>query len=274
MFASPAGRLDSGVAPNSFFAINELANAMWTITYPGESSRDSLFARAGLSRAQGHGGPAAVFLVGRSSGTVTLSEPNEVYAVVGHSLANVALDEELSNQLDAYVLANMEARTTGLSDRLGLSAPTKRDLGLFSALGFGRVTLGREYFDRYTSERLLRLTVERLLDRHLNLHFQGDGKTDEQVLLEAADRAWNSFVNASGINEEGDGHNDIVNALDPLPRLEPELTAFENQLVAQLGAAAGGKKVAATKATVKKAVSKRHLPRKPQRRHLPRKLLR
>lgn len=248
VFASPAGRLDSGVAPNSFFAINELANAMWTITYPGESSRDSLFARAGLSRAQGHGGPAAVFLVGRSSGTVTLSEPNEVYAVVGHSLANVALDEELSNQLDAYVLANMEARTTGLSDRLGLSAPTKRDLGLFSALGFGRVTLGREYFDRYTSERLLRLTVERLLDRHLNLHFQGDGKTDEQVLLEAADRAWNSFVNASGINEEGDGHNDIVNALDPLPRLEPELTAFENQLVAQLGAAAGGKKVAATTA--------------------------
>ncbi len=244
VFASPSGRMDSGIAPNSFFAINELSNAMWTIAYPGESSRDSLFARAGLSRASGFGGPAAVFLVGRSSGTVTLSEPNEVYAVVGHSLANVALDEELSNQLDAYVLANMKARTTGLPDRLGLSASTKRDLALFSALGFGRVSLGRDYFDRYASERLLRLSVERLLDRHLQLHQQGDGMTDEQVLLKAADNVWTSFVNASGINEEGDDHNDIVNALDPLQRLESELASFENQLTARLGAAAGGKKIA------------------------------
>lgn len=248
VFASELGRTDSGVAPNSFCAINELVNAMWTTAHLGDSSRDTLFARAGLSRPSGFGGPASVFLVGRSSGTVTLSEANEVYAVVGHSLANVALNEELSNGLEAYVLANMHSRTTGLADHLGLSAPTKRDLALFSALGFGRVALGRDYFDRYASERLLRLAVERLLDHHLMLHYPGDGKTDEQVLLEAADRAWNSFVNASGINEEGDDHNDIIDSLDPSPGLESELASFAARLAAELSNAAGSKKIATTTA--------------------------
>ncbi len=248
VFETEAGRTDSGVSPNSFCAINELANAMWTTVHPGESSRETMFARAGLSRATGFGGPASVFFVGRSSGTVTLSDPDEVYAVVGHSLAEVALNEPLSNDLEAYVRANMQARTTGLPDNLRLSASTKRDLGLFTALGFGRVALGRDYFDRYASQRLLRLAAERLLDRHLLLHYTGDGKTDEQVLLEAADRVWNSFVNASGINEEGDDHNDVVDALDPLPGLESELASFAARLAVELGNAAGTKKVATTAA--------------------------
>lgn len=243
VFTSEQGRTEPGVAPNTFGAINELSNAMWASGVRGESSRDTLFRGAGISRALGLSGPGTVFLVGRSSGTITLSEPEEVYAVVGNSLANVALSEQLTNDLGAYVRNNMQARTVGLADNLRLSAPASRDLGQFSALGFGRVALGRDYFERYASQRLTRLAVERLLDRHLLLHYPGDGKTDEQVLKEAADRVWNSFVNGSSINEEGDDHNDIIDALDPLAKIESALMTFQSTVAQELMKQAGSKKL-------------------------------
>ncbi len=263
VFLSEKGDYEPGVAPNSLMALFELANSMWTITKPGEASRDTLFSHAGLTRAASttkFGGPALTFLVGRSNGTVSLSEPNEVYSVVGHSLAEIALSEELSNDLAAYVDANMLARTTGVPDNLRLSPTSKRDLGLFTALGFGRVSLGRDYFDRYASERLLRLAVERLLDRHLERHTQGDGKTDEQVLLEAADRVWNSFVNSSGINEEGDDHNDIIDALNPLQDLDSDLASFASKLVIDLDSSAENKGIDTTSARA--AASQRVLEHK------------
>lgn len=229
VFAHSDGTYDKGIAPNTFMAISELANAMWTTHQPGSSSRDTLFARAGLSRATGFGGPGSVFLVGRSSARVTLTEPDEVYSVVGHALANVAQSDELSNSLNAYVKTNLGARATGAADHLALSPLAARDLGLFGALGFGRMSLGRDYFDRYSSERLFRMAALRLMDQHLSLHYPGDGKTDEQVLKEAADRAWPSFLNATGINEAGDNNN-IIDALDPLADMEAELSTFTKRV--------------------------------------------
>ncbi|HZK06094.1 MAG TPA: tubulin-like doman-containing protein [Actinomycetaceae bacterium] len=233
VFRHGDGSYDAGVAPNTFVAMTELANAMWTTTsHHPTIGRDVLFQRTEVSRPDpaSKGGPAAVYLVGRSGSGVTLDGPDEVYAVVARSFAGVATDPGLSNSLRAYGLANATARATGKPDLLGLSADGSRDLGNFGALGFGRVTLGREFFERYAAERLLRKSALRLLDHHLTRHFPGDGRTDDQVLAEAVEEAWPGFLAATGLGEAGDQNNDVKMALTPRPALAPALANIEADL--------------------------------------------
>lgn len=238
VFVQPDGSMEPGIAPNTFLAICELANAMWTVNSQHPTvGRDLLFDRAGVGRPNpaDRGGPRSVYLVGRSGEGVTLSDADEVYAVVARSFAEVSLDPHLSNSLRAYGAANASARATGSPDFLGLSTrqpgdPSTRqssDLGTFGALGFGRVSLGRDFFERYATQRLMRMTVVRLLDKHLELHRKGDGKTDEQVLTMAVQRAWPAYLAATGLSEVGPEHDDVKDALDPKPALSGQLDAIQ-----------------------------------------------
>ena len=239
VFKYPDGSLDPGVAPNTFLAMCELANAMWTVTQQHPTvGRDRLFERAGVSKPDPakSGGPGTVYLVGKSSEGVTLASADEVYAVVARSFAEVALDPSLSNQLRAYGSANAQARAEGNPDFLKLSS-NPVDLGTFGALGFGRVSLGREFFDRYTAQRFMRMAALRLLDQHLTLHTKGDGKTDEMVLQEAVERAFPKFLAAAGLSEVGEA-NDVVDALNPLAALEAKLSSVERLAIDRIVAVA------------------------------------
>lgn len=241
VFQRGDGSMDPGVAPNTYLALCELANAMWTVTSQHPTvGRDRLFERAGVERpspAQ-RGGPRSVYLVGRSGESVSLADADEVYAVVGRSFAEVAIDPSLSNALDAYGAANAAARATGTPDLLNLSTRQSTDLGSFGALGFGRVTLGREFFERYAAERLMRMVSLRLLDQHLTRHYTGDGKTDDQVLAEAVREAWPGFLAATGLSEVGPQNNDILQALSPLTALGGELGTFEAKVASECRAGA------------------------------------
>jgi len=241
VFSLPDGSMSPGIAPNTFMAVCELANAMWTVTSQHPTiGRDRLFDRAGVKRPSpaDRGGPAGVYLVGRSSAGVTLQDADEVYAVVARSFAELALSRSLSDSLRAYGSANAAARATGTPDHLGLNTQPSSDLGTFGALGFGRVTLGREFFERYAAQRLLRLLALRLLDQHLTRHFKGDGKTDEQVLVEAVADAWPGFLAATGLSEAGTDHDDVTEALDPGKKLAGRLSTIQTQVATAIVAKA------------------------------------
>lgn len=236
VFEANDGTLEPGIAPNTYMAVCELANAMWTIT--GEHptpGRDALFERAGakLPNPSQVGGPRAVYLVGRSSAGVSLGDADEVYSVVGRTYAEVALDPHLSNQLQAYGIANRDARAAGMPDQLGLATTQSTDLGNFGSLGFARVGLGRDFFERYASERILRLACLRLLDQHLTRHYKGDGKTDDQVLSETVESAWPGFLAASGLSELGQD-DDVKDAVNPIDELRGELQQLAGQIRANI----------------------------------------
>lgn len=234
-------RFEPGVAPNTYAAVCELANAMWTVKNQGASSRDALFHRAGLTRAGGFGGPAAVFLVGKSSSGLTLESADAVYSVVGHSLAAVALGADLANDLSAYVKTNLNARATGMNDLLGLSPTRSRDLGLFNALGFGRLALGRDHLARYSTDRLLRRAVTRLLERHLAARRPGDGKTPDDLLNEAVEEALDGFIDDIGLDETGPGNDDVLNAISPMEAMEKDFDTFRQTVASEIGKLDDGK---------------------------------
>lgn len=250
VFQANDGTLSPGIAPNTYMALCELSNAMWTITgqhpTPG---RDALFDRAGAKPPNPAqvGGPRAVYLVGRSSAEVSLGDADEVYSVVGRTYAEIALDPHLSNQLQAYGIANRAARAVGTPDKLGLATAQSSDLGNFGSLGFSRVTLGREFFERYASERILRMACLRLLDQHLTRHYPGDGKTDDQVLKEAVEQAWPGFLAASGVSELGQDDK-VKDAIDPSRELEAELDLLANRILEDIRGNARQGKVAVAEA--------------------------
>lgn len=246
VFARADGSMDPGVAPNTFLAVSELSHAMWRVDdqapYVG---RTEMFARARVPRppAAAAAGPETLFLVGRSNGTQTLGDAKEVYRVMARNLAEIALDEVLANALHAYSIANAASREAGSTDRLRLSygKPAEeegggKDYGAFTGLGFGRLTLGRDFFERYAARRMQRSVVERLLDHHLTLHYPGDGKTDDQVLAEAASRAWVGFIQTAKLNELGESANDIQDALDPLPAVNGQLDMIRGKVLSDISA--------------------------------------
>ncbi|HMR47759.1 MAG TPA: tubulin-like doman-containing protein [Arachnia sp.] len=253
VFMRSDGTMDPGVAPNTFLAASELSHAMWRVdAHAPYLGRTEMFARARVPRPPSArtAGPETLFLVGRSNGQTILGDANEVYRVMARNLAEIALDEDLANALHAYSLANAGARAAGSTDLLGLSYGNRtsgegggKDYGTFTGLGFGRLTLGRDFFGRYAARRMQRTVVERLLDHHLTLHYAGDGKTDDQVLADAATRAWAGFIQTAQLDEQGESANDIQDALDPLPAVRAQLEQIRGNVFNSVSAPARGRTV-------------------------------
>lgn len=238
VFVRGDGSMDPGIAPNTFLAVSELSHAMWRVDeHAPYVGRTEVFARAKVPRPPGAStaGPETLFLVGRGNGQSTLGDAKDVYRVMARNLAEIAMDENLATSLHAYSRANAASREGGSADLLGLSYGSTsdgggKDYGAFSGLGFGRVTLGRDFFERYAARRMQRSLVERLLDHHLTLHYPGDGKTDDQVLAEAASRAWPGFIQTARLDELGESANDIQDALDPLPAVNEYLDQIRSSV--------------------------------------------
>lgn len=224
VFEKENGFLEPGIAPNTFMALNELANSMWT-TAPADApvSRDRLFSRAGVGYPVGHGGPSTVFLVGRRNGHVTFTNTWDVYKIVGRSLAELALDEKLTQDVVAYDVANAQAVAAGGMDGLELSSPNAvRDLAAFRSLGFSRMSVGRDFFERYAADRIVRAAALRLLDGHLLRRQPGERSSDEELLNQAAEEAWPAFLRDSDL-DEFEANNAITDVLNT--EKDPEVLA-------------------------------------------------
>jgi Tubulin like len=203
VFERAGGGLDPGIAPNTFSALNELANSMWTTSQKDAPvSRDLLFSRAGVRAPVGHGGPSTVFLVGRRNGSVTFTDTWDVYKIVGRSLAELALNESLTQSVVAYDFANAHALAQDGLDGLELSSPNAaRDLAPFRSLGFARLSVGRDFFERYAADRLIRAAAVKLLDAHLLRRQPGDTSSDEELLEALVEEAWPAFLRDSELDE-------------------------------------------------------------------------
>lgn len=203
VFEDTDGKIDPGVAPNTFLALSEVSNSMWTHAQADAPlSRDRLFARAGVRYPVGHSGPTTALLVGRRNRSVTFKTADEVFGIVGRSLGQLALDEGLTTEVVAYDLANGNAVAVGARDGLKLSpASGARDVAPFRALGFARLTLGRDYFIRYATDRLLRRVALRLLDAHLEMRDEKDLSSDEELKQKRVQEVWPSFLDATQLDE-------------------------------------------------------------------------
>lgn len=203
VFEQPSGDTEPGVAPNTFMALSEIANSMWTHAQADAPlSRDRMFSRAGVSYPVGHGGPSTVFLVGRRNRAVTFDNANDVYKIVGRSLGELAIDEKLTTEVVAYDLANAHAKAAGKTDLLNLSPPDgARDIASFRGLGFSRLTVGRDFFDRYATDRLLRRAGLRLLDGHLERRRAADPSSDDELKEQLVQEVWPAFLRDSELDE-------------------------------------------------------------------------
>ena len=241
VFEKPSGDIEPGVAPNTFMALSEVANSMWThAEADAPLSRDRMFGRAGVGYPVGHGGPSTVFLVGRRNRSVTFDNAGDVYKIVGRSLGELALDEALTTEIVAYDLANSHAIASGMPDSLNLSPPNAvRDVAAFRGLGFSRLTVGRDFFDRYATDRLLRRVTLRLLDGHLERRRSDDPSSDEELKQQVVQEVWPAFLRDSQLDEvkEMNYISDPLNAWD-----EPEVTsacsAFATKLRSDIAAGA------------------------------------
>jgi len=242
VFERPTGETDPGMAPNTFMALSEVANSMWTHSQADAPlSRDRMFGRAGVGYPVGHGGPSTVLLVGRRNRSVTFDSPDDVYKIVGRSLGELTLDEKLTTDIVAYDLANAHAKATGVPDALNLSLPTGApDVATFRGLGFSRLTVGRDFFDRYATDRLLRRVALRLLDGHLERRRADDPSSDEELKQAVVQEVWPRFLFDTELDEVGEEKNHISDRLNAWD--EPEVTAtrsdFANQLRKNIAAGA------------------------------------
>jgi hypothetical protein len=83
----------------------------------------------------------------------------------------------------------------------------------FSTLGFGRVTLGRERFLEYASERIARSVVDRILLAHLEGDPQLLERSEEEWVDVKAAQAYEGFVRDLKLNEVSEQANDVIDAL-------------------------------------------------------------
>lgn len=221
VFEKPNGATEPGVAPNTILALAEMSNSMWTHEQSDSSlSRDRLFGQAGVTHPVGHSGPSTVFLVGRRNRAVTFDSAGDVYKIVGRSLGELALDEKLTTAVVNYDIANGNAVAGGSRDALELSVPDgTRDVAPFRGLGFARLSVGRDFFDRYATDRLARRVGLRLLDGHLERRTSNDVRSDEELRKHVVDEAWAAFLRDSGLDEVRE-QNTISDALNTWQEIE------------------------------------------------------
>lgn len=245
VFERPSGDPDPGIAPNTLLALSEISNSMWTHSEADAPlSRDRMFRRAGVGIPIGHGGPSTVFLVGRSNDAVTFDNADDVFRIVGRSLGELAMDEKLTTAVVNYDLANGNAVAAGSKDLLNLSVPeSTRDVAPFRGLGFSRLTVGRDFFDRYATDRLSRLVGLRLLDGPLVERKADDTRSDEEIRKDTADENWEAFLRDARIDEVK-GADLISDELMTLKTVEVErvVAQFREKVRSAVAAQTGGRK--------------------------------
>lgn len=243
------GMYDSGIAPNTFIGINELINADW-VQDSGHMplSRAVHFARAGLAPDQKGSGPDNIFLVGRSNDQVSLGGTTEIYKVFGQALSEFALNEQQQDEMKAYARTNriQIAESSGMVHRVpfdledGGNTPTYTNL---YALGFARLTVGRELFKEYAVQRLARAAVLRLRDRHREGVEANDSRTDDQIVEDLAIQRWGvkdgevvdgRFLDRSGLSEIGTKENDVTHYLLPQDDFDRRFGDWASQVMDEI----------------------------------------
>ncbi len=167
----------AGVHGNGLAAVCELLNGYWWGGNPSadddvvvEPIDDPFLQAAGAVGTLTFSGPSYPFLVGlQNAAGVNFGTFDALFEGVGRALLSWVTDEEVSGSFVSYTIANFKnaasanVRGEALVDRGETGA-----IGLppFSALGFARVSLGTDHFERYAVDRVARDSYRHLVEYH------------------------------------------------------------------------------------------------------------
>lgn len=207
-----------GVQANALASLSEVLAGYWNQEDPAVSEFALLERAAVQPGAIDRRGPRYPFLVGAANDQVRFPAQNDVYRSIGKALAAWVASAELQDQIDAYLSANWMAAATAVPDHLPLKNQGQESP--FNALGFARVSLGRDRFATYAAEWLARAAAERVLRQHLANRDDDEDPNLQVAIEEAATNSFATFLQSSGLDERGEERNDIVDALRPRDRKE------------------------------------------------------
>ena len=169
--------VQSGVAPNSLAAVSELVAGQWS---PWKKPPFP----AGFNGSLGAmGGIEFPFLVGSGNSSVSYSDPMQVYAATASALTSWVIRPDLAAAVEQSTRGNWSSN--GAKSRIELHGGSTTRMPL-SSIGFARLTLGRQRFKSYASERAVRECMVRLLTCHHNDDVREGRKTDKQAAEERA----------------------------------------------------------------------------------------
>src|SRR5512144_1194184 len=216
----------------------ELLAGFWNTSGPSPAD-DALMALGGIAAPNATRlGPRYPILVGKRNSKVDFGTQVDVYKAMCRALGAWLTSDQLQDTLGAYFQTNWVGAAGAVPDDTPLK--TQGQEPPFSALGFARVSLGRDRFREYAAQRLAREAVERVLRRHLELLGREDRRSDEEVLAEHVDYTFGPFLAKTGLNERGREHNDVLLALKP-PDRDSRLRQLENAVHEQVRMAAADK---------------------------------
>ncbi len=221
-----------GVQPNALATLSEMMAAFWTRDDDLPADHRELLASKGvnISTARQYGTRYAL-VVGRSNGQgVTFGDQNEVFWAMGKSLAALAASEALQSQFFGYIHGNY----TQSADKPDVLRLKESDDELpLEAIGFARLSLGRDRFARYSEQRIAQVVVDQLLRGHEEHAAVADKKTSREKVEYLAAASKVVFLEEVGLNERGYEANQVIDALrstDRRARLSHKHQVVHSQL--------------------------------------------
>jgi hypothetical protein len=231
----------AGIPANALGAVSETVSGFWNKNV--HPSVQDIFSAKGLSVQGGQAndriGVRYPFIVGRQGANTSFSGQNDVYKAIAATITAWMTDDKFQDSIAAYARTNW-LKNTGrdvLPENSGLLLDNLNPPAL-SAIGFGRVTLAREKFIEYAAERLAKSSIEKLLRAHTEEDPRFERMSEEEWIEENARKSMVAFIRASGLNEESEEHDDIINALrDPekLKSLQLEFRSMAKSKIAAPG---------------------------------------
>ena len=241
-----------GVQPNSLAAFSEVLNGYW---YNGQSEvndifpmnpeiTDAVLKSAGIPKRITRSGPNYPFLVGRrNTGGIDYETPTKLFEMIGSSLLSWLTSPMVAKEFLAYTITNWDALAEGRESKDSTDYLTNAgdpDIGepglsAVSGLGFGRLSVGTEYFEEYAMQRIVRSTHSHAMNYHLysdaaddaSVIIGDDGAPDrtndpEEISRRIASKNITHFMRKAKLDEIGPDANDIIDRLNPPSRDEIE----------------------------------------------------
>lgn len=234
VFAKIDGK--GGIEPNALAAFSEAMSGLWHEA--PTPATEALYKSHGLvvpSNSPNYSiGPKFMYVIGRSNSTVDFGDQPAVYNAVAASVSTWITDDRLQDKMLAYAIGNFDQiakSETSLPDQSGLKVANKQ-APPFSSMGFGRVSLGKDRFLQYASERMARSGIDQMLYKHSEEDPLFKTKTQDEWIAFKADSAIISFISDLKLNEETEQHNDVIDALRPIEQREILYATLKNQVLA------------------------------------------
>lgn len=211
----------SSGGPGSLATISELISAM---NRQGESWNAKEWEALGIGAAsvptaQGRG-PHMIFPVGAKAQGIPFGEtPEDVFRGFSRMLAPLLIDDHIQNEFYAYMMVNGLSAIMAAGDSTGLAKdPITGDIkpAHFSGWGSAVLTMGRERYTEYASQRVAREAVEILVNGFVDEDFLQKKINLQQAVQRSVEAVYPQFLEIAGLT--------AIKAADAMPLVNQIVT--------------------------------------------------